>query len=160
LTHRVLLTALTALALIGCQQEATFEGQETVPGVIQIEAEPVDLDVLSAWTATDAYTAGDFIDAQAIVLNQGDYAATFTVTLTMIIETGASAGDVEGEYEMDTLYTVEPGEEVEIFEGIQAGTLASGTCSWQVRVKVADEHREDTDRSNNKASSNVFQVGS
>ena len=56
--------------------------------------------------------AQSFIDAQAIVHNNGDYAATFTVTLTMINEAGASAGSIEGEYKMPTEYGIEPGEEV------------------------------------------------
>ena len=109
-----MLIALTAIALLGCQAEATFEGQETVAGVIDVEADPVDLDVISAWTELDTYGSTDFIDAQAIVHNNGDYAATFTVTLTMINEAGASAGSIEGEYKMPTEYGIEPGEDVDL----------------------------------------------
>jgi len=154
-----MLTALSAIALLGCQAEETLEGQETVPGVIEVEAEPVDLDVVSAWTELDTYGSSDFIDAQAIVHNNGDYAATFSVSLTMINEAGAQAGSIEGEYKMTTEYVVEPGEEVDVYEGILAPPMASGTCSWQIRVTVLDETREDVDRDNNKASSNTFSVG-
>lgn len=154
-----MLIALTAIALLGCQAEATFGGQETVAGVIDVEAEPVDLDVISAWTELDTYGSTDFIDAQAIVHNNGDYAATFTVTLTMINEAGASAGSIEGEYKMPTEYGIEPGEEVDLYEGILAAPMTTGTCSWLVRVTVIDETREDTDRDNDKASSNTFSVG-
>jgi len=159
LAHRLILVALSTITLMGCQAEETFEGQETVPGMIEIETDPVDLDVLAAWTDSEAYGSAEFIDAQAIVVNKGDFAATFTVTLTMINEAGADAGSVEGEYAMDTLYTLEPGEELELYEGILGGPMASGTCSWQIRVTVDDDTREDVNRGNNKASTNTFTVG-
>ncbi len=159
MAHRLMLPALSAIILIGCQAEETFEGQETVPGSIEVEAEYVDLDVLSVWTDLDAYAKGEFIDAQAIVSNSGQYAASFTVTLLMINELGADSGAVEGTYEMDTVYTIDPGAEVEVFEGIETPEDATGTCSWDVKVTVVDDHREDRNRDNNKASSNVFTVG-
>lgn len=159
MTHRIPWLALLAPLLLGCQADGTLEGQQTVPGVVDVELEPVDLDVVSAWTQAESYGSAEFIDAQAIVTNQGDYAASFTVSLTMINEAGPDAGAVEGEYKMSTVYVVEPGEEVEIFEGILGGPTATGTCSWQVRVTVADDTREDVNRGNNKASTNTFSVG-
>ncbi len=159
MAHRLILTALSAFALLGCQAEETFEGQETLTGLVEVEAEPVDLDVLSAWTDMDTYGSSEFIDAQAIVKNNGDYTATFTVTLTMINEIGANSGRVEGEYAMTTEYVLNPGEELEVYEGILDGPMSTGTCSWQVSVAVVDDNREDIDRANNKATSNTFSVG-
>ncbi len=159
LAHRIVLALLSTTTLLACQSESTLEGQATIPGVVEVEADPVDLDVVSAWTSTDSYTADAFIDAQAIVVNKGDFTASFQVTLIMFDEENPGQDNIVGEYVMPDLYTLEPGEEVEIYEGIQGEPLADAHCSWQIRVNVAENYRKDTNRNNNKASTNTFTVG-
>ncbi len=156
----MMLFVLSLGCLAGCQQEATLEGQETVFGTVELEADLVDLEVVSTWTEADRYGSSEFIDAHALVVNNSEHSASFTVALTMINEASGQEGQVEGEYKMTSLYTIEPGEEVEVYEGILWGPAAYGTCSWQVRVQVADSYKEDIDRENNKGRSNIFRIGS
>ena len=153
-----MLIGLSIASLAACAP-TTLEGQATVPGVVELEADAVDLDVQSTWTESDHYGSSEFIDVHALVVNHGENAATFTVFLTLINEARGHEGVSEGDYEMATEYVVEPGEEVEVYEGILGGPEASVTCSWQLRVQVADNYKVDVDRENNKGRSNIFEIG-